>query len=162
MKTPRLSFSSQSLVYPVRTAVAAVLALLVARTLGFREIYWAPISAVIVVQSDFGASLRISWHRLVGTALGVSVGALLAEVVGRSTLVFGCGVLGVGLLAVLLRLDRAANRFAAIALAIVLLVARAQPAWVVALHRFIEVSAGNLVGLVVSAVWPEKPREKTS
>jgi len=155
MKTPRLSLSKKSPVYPLRTAVAAVLALLVARTLGFREIYWAPISAVIVVQSDFGSTLLMSWHRLIGTALGVSVGALFAELVGRSTLVFGCGVLGVGVLAAALRLDRAANRFAAIALTIVLLVPHADPPWVVALHRFIEVSAGILVGLVLTAVWPE-------
>ncbi|EDY18011.1 membrane protein-like protein [Chthoniobacter flavus Ellin428] len=161
MKTPRLSLSRKSLVYPIRTTIAAVLALLVARTLGFREIYWAPISAVIVVQSDFGSSLLMSWHRLAGTALGVSVGALFAEFLGRSALVFGCGVLGVGVLSAVLRLDRPANRFAAIAFTIVLLVPYAKPPWVVALHRFIEVSAGILAGLVLTAVWPE-PRTKNA
>ncbi len=46
--------------------------------------------------------------------------------------------------------------FAAITLSIVLLVARAEPAWVVALHRFLEVSAGIVAGLLLSAVWPEQ------
>ncbi len=156
MKIPRFSLSKKSLVYPIRMTVAAVLALLVARTLGFREIYWAPISALVVMQSDFGSSLLMSWHRFVGTALGVSVGALLAETLGHSTLVFGCGVLAVGLLSVALRLDRPANRFAAIALTIVLLVGHAEPAWIAALHRLIEVSAGILAGLVLTAVWPEQ------
>ena len=84
-----------------------------------------------------------------------SVGALFAEFLGRSALVFGCGVLGVGVLSAVLRLDRPANRFAAIAFTIVLLVPYANPPWVVALHRFVEVSAGILIGLVLTAVWPE-------
>lgn len=145
------------LVYPLRTTIAAVLALLLARMLGMPEVHWAAISALVVVQSDFGSSLLMSWHRLAGTALGVSVGALLAQYVGRSVFVLGIGVLGVGLLSAALRLERPANRFAAIALSIVLLIGRAEPAWIVALHRFIEVSAGIVAGLLLSAVWPEHP-----
>jgi hypothetical protein len=29
-------------------------------------------------------------------------------------------------------------------------------AWIVALHRFIEISAGIIVALIVVAVWPER------
>src|SRR5580693_8193747 len=142
MKTPLFASLKQGLVYPLRTTIAAVLALLAARVLGMPEVYWAAISAVVVVQSDFGSSLLMSWYRLAGTALGACVGALLAATAGRSVVVFGIGVLGVGLLSAALRLARPANRFAAIAFTIVLLIARPEPAWVVALHRFIEVSAG--------------------
>ena len=46
-------------------------------------------------------------------------------------------------------------RFASIALAIVMLVARTRPAWVLAIHRFVEVSVGIGVGLLLTAVWPE-------
>jgi hypothetical protein len=56
-----------------------------------------------------------------------------------------------------LGLDRPANRFAAITLSIVLLIARPESAWIVALHRFIEVSAGIVAGLLLSALWPEEP-----
>jgi uncharacterized membrane protein YgaE (UPF0421/DUF939 family) len=143
-------------VYPARTTVAAMLALLAARALGLSEVWWAPISALVVVQSDFGSSLAISWHRLAGTALGAFVGAVLAVHFGRSVTVFGLGVFGIGLLSTALRLDRPANRFAAIALSIVLLVAHAGPAWVVALHRFVGVSAGIVAGLLLSALWPEQ------
>ncbi len=156
MSTPIFALSKKDLVYPLRTTIAAVLALLAARVLGLHEVYWAPISALVVVQSDFGSSLLMSWHRLAGTALGVVVGALLAEMVGRNVMVYGFGVLGVGLLAAVLRLERPANRFAAIALTIVLLIVRADPAWVVALHRSIEVSAGIVTGLFLSALWPEQ------
>jgi uncharacterized membrane protein YgaE (UPF0421/DUF939 family) len=160
MKTQRYASLKKSLVYPLRTTIAAVLALLAARMLGMPEVHWAVISALVVVQSDFGSSLLMSWHRLAGTALGAFVGALLAESVGRSVIVFGLGVLGVGLLSAALRLDRPANRFAAITFSIVLLIARAEPAWVVALHRFAEVSAGIVAGLLLSALWPEQQTSK--
>jgi len=36
------------------------------------------------------------------------------------------------------------------------LIPRANPAWIVALHRFIEVSVGIIVALLVVAIWPER------
>jgi len=48
-----------------------------------------------------------------------------------------------------------AYRFTGIALAIVMLVARKQPPWIIAAHRFVEVSIGIVVALVLTAVWPE-------
>jgi hypothetical protein len=41
-------------------------------------------------------------------------------------------------------------------MAIVMLVVRPEPAWVVAVHRFIEVSIGITVGLLITLVWPER------
>jgi uncharacterized membrane protein YgaE (UPF0421/DUF939 family) len=156
IKRQSIASLKSRLVYPLRTTIAAVAALLAARAVGLQEVHWAAISAVIVVQSDFGASLRISWHRLAGTALGAFAGAALAESGRRSAILFGFGVLCVGVLSAALRLDRPANRFGAIAFAIVFFLARPETAWVVALHRFIEVSTGILAGLSLSALWPEK------
>jgi uncharacterized membrane protein YccC len=156
MNLSRLLPPKHSLIYPLRTTVAAVLALVIAELVGLREVYWAPISALVVVQSSFGASLLMSWHRLAGTAVGASVGALLAATGQRSLLVYACGLVGIGLLSAALRFDRPANRFAAITFTIVLLIVRPDPAWVIALHRFIEVSTGIVAGLVLSAVWPER------
>jgi uncharacterized membrane protein YgaE (UPF0421/DUF939 family) len=156
MNAQQIPLLKKRLVYPAKTTIVAVLALLCAQVVGLPEVYWAPISALIVVQSDFGSSLAMSWHRLAGTALGALVGGLLAANFGRGVIVFGLGVFGIGLLSAVLRLERPANRFAAITFAIVLLIARAKPAWVVALHRFLEVSVGIVVGLLMSALWPEK------
>jgi uncharacterized membrane protein YgaE (UPF0421/DUF939 family) len=150
------------LVYPVRTTTAALLALFAAHLVGLQEVHWAAISAIIVVQSDFGASLLISWHRLAGTALGALVGAVFAIWTGRGVIVFGVGVLAVGVLSAVLRLDRPANRFGAIAFTIVLLLPRAEPAWIVALHRFVEVSTGIVAGLILSAAWPEQETSAAS
>jgi uncharacterized membrane protein YccC len=47
-----------------------------------------------------------------------------------------------------------AYRFAAITFSIILLVPRAQAPWITGWHRFLEVSLGILVALVVTTVWP--------
>jgi uncharacterized membrane protein YccC len=54
-----------------------------------------------------------------------------------------------------LMLGRNAFRYAGITLAIVMLVARPEPAWMIAIHRFLEISVGIAVGLLLTAVWPE-------
>ncbi len=55
-----------------------------------------------------------------------------------------------------LGLDRSAYRFAGITLAIIMLVERTGPAWRTALQRFTGLSIGIAVGLVISALWPER------
>ena len=52
--------------------------------------------------------------------------------------------------------QRNAYRYAGVTLAVVMLVARANSSWDVAMHRFIEVSIGIAIGLLLTAVWPER------
>lgn len=154
-KIEQLASLKKSLVHPARTTIAAALSLLVARGLGLPEVYWAPISTLIVMQSTLGAALTISWQRLAGTALGSAAGALLAACFGSSLIAFCAGVFGMGLLCAALRLDRAAYRFAGITLAVVMLVAHTEPVSQIAIHRFAEVALGIAVGVIVTALWPE-------
>ena len=160
MKAQPLVSLKKSLAHPARTTIAAVLALLAARALGLPEVYWAPISAMVVMQSTLGATLTISWQRLAGTALGSAAGALLAACFGPSLIAFAAGVFGLGLLCAALRLDKPAYRFAGITLTIIMVVAHAAPAWVVAIHRFVEISVGIVAGLLLSALWPEQETKR--
>jgi uncharacterized membrane protein YccC len=137
-----------------RSAIAAVLSFTVARLLRLPEAYWASITALVVMQSSLGAALLVSGERFAGTALGAAMGALLASYFGANLIAFGAGVFVLGLICAILRLDRAASRFGGITLAIVMLVARVRSPWVIALHRFIEVSVGITVALVLTAIWP--------
>ncbi|HVN09350.1 MAG TPA: FUSC family protein [Patescibacteria group bacterium] len=146
----------QTLENAARTAAAATLAALLSRLLRLPEGWWAAVSAMVVMQSTLGASLSISILRLIGTAMGVALGALLAVYFGANMYVFGAGVFLLGLLTAALHLERAAFRFAGIALAIVMLVVRAQSPWTIAMHRFLEVSLGIVLGLLVTLVWPER------
>jgi uncharacterized membrane protein YgaE (UPF0421/DUF939 family) len=156
MKTEQLASLKKSLVHPARMTIAAALALVAAHGMGLLEVYWAPISALIVIQSGSNASLATSWLLLAGTALGACVGASLATGIGSGVVVFALGVFGMGLLSATLRLERRANHFGVIALVIVLLAGPANQAWHRALHRFIEFSAGIVVALLLSALWPEQ------
>ena len=136
----------------VRTTVAAVAAVLLARLLKLPEYYWAPISTIVVIQSTI-PPLTLGWQRFVGTALGAVLGAALATYFSPSVVVYALGILVCGMLAFLLRVG-SAYRFAGITLSIVLLIPHTLPPWIVGLHRFLEVSLGIAVALVVTTVWP--------
>jgi uncharacterized membrane protein YccC len=144
------------LVHSARTALAAVASLLTARLFRLQEAYWAPITTLVIAQSSLGAALTVSRQRFVGTALGAAVGAMVARYFSPQALVFGASVFILGLLCTAAHADRSAYRFGGIALAIVLLIPRADPAWQVAFHRFAEVSIGIAVALILTVVWPEK------
>jgi len=144
------------LVHSLRTAVAAVASVLVARLFRLPETYWAAITTLVITQSSLGAALAVSWQRFVGTALGAAVGAMVASYFGPHVLVFGASVFLLGLLCALARADRSAYRFGGIALAIVLLIPRTSPAWQIAFRRFAEVSIGIAVALIMTVVWPER------
>lgn len=154
-----------TLINSARTAVAAVVSLLVARLFPLPETYWAPISTVIVMQSNLGAALPISAQRFIGTALGAIFGGFVAMYFPGNVAAFGVAVFAIGLVCAALKVERGAYRHAGFTLAIVMLVPRAGNQWVIAMHRFFEVSIGVAVGLAVSAAWPERTRgqaEKTS
>jgi len=139
-----------------RTAVAVVVSLLVARLFPLCETYWAAISAVIVMQSTLSEALPISAQRFIGTAIGAIFGGFVAMYFPGNVAAFGVAVFVIGLLCAALKMDRGAYRHAGFTLAIVILVPRAGNVWVIATHRFFEVSIGIVVGLVLSAVWPEQ------
>ncbi len=135
----------------VRTTLAAVIAMLLSRLLNMPEYYWAPISTIVIIQSTIPPH-TLGWQRFVGTALGAVVAAVLATYFHPTVVIYGLGIFLCGLLAWWLRVG-GAYRFAAIALSIILLIPRGRP-WVAAWHRFLEVSLGIAVALVVIVVWP--------
>jgi uncharacterized membrane protein YgaE (UPF0421/DUF939 family) len=137
-----------------RTTVAAVLSLLLARTLKLPESYWAPISAIVIIQSTLDPR-AVAWQRFAGTALGAAAGALIATFFPSNALVYGAAIFLCGAFCALLQL-RSAYRFAAITLSIVLLIAHQRAAWIVASHRFVEVSVGIAVALAVAELWPSR------
>jgi uncharacterized membrane protein YgaE (UPF0421/DUF939 family) len=148
----RLGITREVLIHSARATVATVISLLLARLLKLPEFYWAPISAIVVILSTVNPR-TVAWQRFVGTALGAALGAAIATFVRPNWIVYGAGIFVCGILSALLRIG-AAYRFAAITLSIVLLVAHTRPPWIVAAHRFVEVSLGIAVALAVSLVWP--------
>lgn len=135
-----------------RTAVATVISLLLARTLlRLPEFYWAPISTIVILLSTIDP-LTLAWQRFVGTALGAGLGALIATFFNPNWMVYGAGIFICGILSSILRIGTA-YRFAAIAMTIVLLILHNRAPWIVAVHRFVEVSLGIAIALLVTLVW---------
>jgi len=88
--------------------------------------------------------------------MGAAAGAIQGALFGPNTFVFGVTVFLLGLLVGVLRLDRSAFRFAGVTAAIVMLVVRDESPWLIASYRFVEVSIGIVVGLLITAVWHER------
>jgi uncharacterized membrane protein YgaE (UPF0421/DUF939 family) len=63
-----------------------------------------------------------------------------------------------GLWSFVLRWEKTGYRYASVTLAIVVLIPRADAPWIVAWHRFIEITVGILVALAVVAFWREEQR----
>jgi uncharacterized membrane protein YgaE (UPF0421/DUF939 family) len=114
------------------------------------------IATLVVMQSSLGATLTLSIERVVATALGASVGAVEANYFGANLAAFMLAIFLIGLLSFGFRLEKTAYRYASVTLTIIVLIPRTYPAGIVALHRFIEVSIGIIVALIVVAVWPER------
>ena len=139
-----------------RTAAAAVVSLLVAELMRLPEAYWAGITTLAVMQSTPEAGRPVAVQYFAGTALGAAVGGWAGTHFSANPFVFGACAFLIGVLFVPFRLERSAYRTASITLAIVMLV-RPDSGWTIALHRFLGVSLGIAVALVVTALWPERP-----
>ena len=129
---------------------------IIARLMQMPEAYWAAIATLIVIQSTFGATLTLSIGRIVATGIGASVGALEANYFGANLVAFAVAIFLVGLLSIASRLEKTAYHYASITLTIIILIPRSAAPWIVALHKFIEVSVGIIVALAVVALWPEQ------
>jgi len=148
-----------SVVHSIRTAIAATLSLAAARLFGLPEAYWAAIATLVVMQSTLDATLLISIERIAATALGAVTGAVVTSYFTGNLLLFAATVFVLGLVCAAFRMEKSAYRYASVTLAIIVLIPRSNPAYIVAVHRFVEVSVGILVALAVTAVWPEHQPE---
>jgi len=162
----RIWLSNPVLEHPLRTSVAAILSLVVARAFRLPEAYWAAITTLVVMQSVLGSSLPIAGRQFLGAALGAGLGGVLATHFRPSVWTFGAGIFLLGLVCTALglahkrlqeQLDRTTYRYAGVTLAIVMLVTRPQSAWAAAGHRLFEVSVGIAVALAITVLWPERP-----
>src|SRR5437868_7259268 len=124
-----------SITHAIRTAVAVTVSVIIARLMQMPEAYWAAIATLIVIQSTFGATLTLSLDRIVATAVGASIGALEINYFGANLVAFTLAIVLIGLLSIAFRLEKSAYHYASITLAIIVLIPRSAPAWIIALHR---------------------------
>ena len=132
-----------------KASLAGSLSLALAGFFQLPEPYWAAVSAIIVVQSDLSAAIKASLNRLVGTVIGAFVGACAYSLLGPTLWSFALAVLCASLICALFGRWET-YRFSGVTVAIVMLVAHHGTPWVVAFHRFLEVSFGIVVAFLVT------------
>jgi len=152
-------WAKEHLRHAIKTGIAGAVCLCLTKVFPFREGYWAVISAVIVMQSSIGAAIGAAWSRMAGTAIGAFIGMLFMMFWGINIPSLGLALTMTVLVCAFLRLLNS-YRLAGVTVAIVMLVGRADEPWIVALHRFLEVSLGVVVALLVSVfIWPSRARK---
>ncbi|HTB96076.1 MAG TPA: FUSC family protein [Terracidiphilus sp.] len=145
------------LIHSAKTAMAAGLCWWLATRFGLHDGYWGAISAIIVLQSNFGSTITASRDRLLGTSIGAMFGFAFSlfgtlpwnyvlAVVAAMTV---CGLLGF----------KSSSRLAGVTITIVMLVGSRNSHWTVALDRVGQVVLGILVALAISTfVFPDRAR----
>ena len=145
------------LIHAAKTALAAALCWWIAMRFGLPDGYWGAISAIIVLQSNFGATISASRDRILGTVIGALFGFTCTlfgtlpwnYIVAVLAAVIVCGLLGL----------RSSSRLAGVTITIVMLVHGGGSHWTVALDRVVEVFLGILVAIAVTTlVFPDRAR----
>lgn len=145
------------LLHAAKTALAAALCWWLATRYGLPDGYWGAISAIIVLQSNFGSTITASRDRLLGTFIGAVFGFSFSlfgalpwnYILAVLAAVTVCGLLGF----------RSSSRLAGVTITIVMLVQKTGSHWTVALDRVGQVVLGVIVALLVSTfVFPDRAR----
>lgn len=144
-------------IHAARTALAASLCWWLAQRFGLHDGYWGAISAVIVLQSNFGATISASRDRLLGTLIGAAFGFAFSwfgslpwnYILALLAAVILCGLLGM----------RNSSRLAGVTITIVMLVHSVGTHWDLPLIRVGQVLLGIIVAILVSTlVFPDRAR----
>src|SRR5262245_46690782 len=132
----------------VRVTSAALLAFALAKLLGFPHGYWAVITAIIVMQTSVGGSLKAAVDRPLGTMTGALYGAVIAIAVPHATTAWLGAAMAMAIAPLaLLAAIRPSFKVAPITAFIVLvpLSGQAQAPLTYALERILEISIGSVV-----------------
>jgi uncharacterized membrane protein YccC len=130
----------------LRTGVVAAFCYWLTRKFGLREGYWAAISAIVVMQSELGATVDASRDRLIGTAIGGVLGWACASLWNGNVLIYAAGIFLSMFVCWALNLGTA-GRLTGVTVSIITLVAHTTSTSVMAMHRFFEVSLGIVAAL---------------
>jgi len=146
------------LIHAAKTALAATLSWWLALRFGMRDGYWGAISAIIVLQSNVGATVTASRDRLLGTVIGAGLGFGFSLLPMPLALSYILALLIAILLGGLLGLSNS-SRLACVTITIVMLVHKEGSRWGLAFDRVTEVIMGIVVALAVTTlVLPDRAR----
>jgi uncharacterized membrane protein YccC len=144
------------LIHAAKTALAAALCWWIVMLFGLHDGYWGAISAIIVLQSNFGATISASRDRIFGTLIGALFGfscTLFGALPWNYILAVLAAVIVCGLMGL-----RSSSRLAGVTITIIMLV-KTGSHWTLALDRVVEVFLGIVVAIAISTlVFPDRAR----
>jgi hypothetical protein len=144
------------LIHAAKTALAATLCWWLALRFGLHDGYWGAISAIIVLQSNVGATITASRDRILGTIIGAVFGFSFSlfgtlpwnYVAALFAAIVVCGLLGF----------RSSSRLAGVTITIVMLV-QSSSHKAIAFDRVLQVVLGIIVAVIVTTtVFPDRAR----
>ena len=146
--------------HALRTALAASITYILTQAFALEQGYWAVFSSILVMQAHIGSSLVASWSRLMGTAAGAALGAIVASLFGPGLWTTAASMF----LAILVCSRLAANndslRLASLTAALVICLHEpGGSAFLIGMNRFLEVVVGIGVALAVSFAYPSRAGE---
>jgi uncharacterized membrane protein YccC len=143
----------------LRITVAGLIAFVLGELLSVKQIYWAVLTAVIVMQASVGGSLKATIDRLAGTVAGALWGAALGAAIPHPGTLAPAGLLAAALLPLAALVAWwPSYRVAPVTAIIVLLVPHGDAGPVqAAIERLIEITLGCAVALGVAlAITPSR------
>lgn len=142
--------------HALKAALAATMAMACVKLMDLPSGFWAPLSALAVLQAQIGASLAASRNYLFASAIGVVVGASIVWLFGDNVLFAGAGIFLIVLLAIALRLPPAGASVAAGVVPVLVLAVTGSP-WKYGVYRLIDIAIGLCSAIVVSLLfWPSR------
>ncbi|MGH8291674.1 MAG: FUSC family protein [Steroidobacteraceae bacterium] len=147
---PRLQRLGSGLHHGLICAAAAVVAYLPAQALGLKQSFWAAITAIAVVQTEFRATQSTARDQFVGAAVGGVIGLGSLLVLGDGLSAYATAV--VLAMVICWAINRAsASRLAGITATIIVLVPRVESPERMFVARILEVAWGVCVAVLL--VW---------
>lgn len=146
--------------HALRVGIAAIISLYVVHLLNLTQGYWTILTAVLVLQSSVGGSMKFAVDRMIGTVGGAVYGAVIAAFMPHDHGMAQYITLLIGVMppAVLAAINPS-FRIAPITVVIVLFSTAAQEVnvFMYAVERVLEIGLGSILGIAVSlAVLPAR------
>ena len=143
----RLSNGSR---HAAMSAAAALLAYVPTKALGFQEGFWAAITAIAVVQTEFAAVRTTARDQFTGAAIGGAIGGVVALTLGSHLVTYAAAVMASIIACWLIGIASSA-RLAGTTATIILLVPHNGSPISIMIARISEVGWGVTTGVLV--VW---------
>ena len=141
--------------HALRVGIAAIISLAIVHFLHLAQGYWTILTAVLVVQSSVGGSMKFAVDRMIGTIGGAVYGAVIAAFMphDHGMTQYIALLMGVMPPAVLASINPS-FRIAPVTVVIVLFSTAAQEinVFMYAVERVLEIGLGSIIGLAVSLV----------